>query len=90
LLLACAILAVTPGFAAAEVNVPEPLKPWVDWVLQDHEEELLCTTSYNDGDALKCDWPTSLDLDIRGGSSRCRSSGTDWRCSPGRSGLASP
>lgn len=58
-------MAVTPGFAAAEVNVPEPLKPWVDWVLQDHEEELLCTTSYNDGDALKCDWPTSLDLDIR-------------------------
>jgi hypothetical protein len=58
-------MAVTPVFAATEVKVPEPLKPWVNWVLQDHEEELLCTPNYNNANAFRCNWPASLDLDIK-------------------------
>ena len=41
----CFILAATPAAAAKEVKVPEPLKPWVDWVLWEHKE-LACPVSY--------------------------------------------
>ena len=64
LFLVYAIITVTPTLAATEVKVPEPLKPWVDWVLEGHEEELLCTPNYNDAYAINCNWPTALDLDI--------------------------
>jgi hypothetical protein len=74
LLLAYVLLAVTPVFAAAEVKVPEPLRPWVEWVLQDHEEELLCTPNFNDAAALRCNWPTALDFDIRDGLGSFRQS----------------
>ncbi len=60
-----AIMAVTPALAATAVKVPEPLKPWVDWVLHDQEEELLCTPNYNDSNNFHCNWPSSLDLDIK-------------------------
>jgi hypothetical protein len=72
LFLVYAILAAGPAFAAAEVKVPEPLKPWVDWVLHDHQEELLCTANYNDANDFRCNWPTALALDIRTGSASFR------------------
>jgi hypothetical protein len=72
LFLVCAISVVTPVFAVADVKVPEPLKPWVDWVLQDHEEEMLCTPNFNDADSLRCNWPTALDLDIKAGQGSFR------------------
>ncbi|MEN8136075.1 MAG: hypothetical protein ABFS18_11165 [Thermodesulfobacteriota bacterium] len=68
LFLVYAILVVTPALAAVEVKVPEPLKPWVDWVLHDQEEELLCTPNYNNSNSFRCNWPASLDLDIKTGS----------------------
>ncbi len=61
------ILAVTPSFATEKVKVPEPLKPWVDWVLHDHQEELSCTANYNNSNNLRCNWPSSLDLEISSG-----------------------
>ena len=67
LFLVYSILAVTPVFATTEVKVPEPLKPWVDWVLHDQEEELLCTPNYNNSDRFRCNWPAALDLDIKNG-----------------------
>ena len=72
LFLAYAIFSVTPVFAVADVKIPEPLKPWVDWVLQDHQEELLCTPNFNNAEALKCNWPTALDLDIKAGQGSFR------------------
>ncbi len=45
------------------VNIPEPLKPWQDWVMFGHEEEL-CPTPYNNPDEHFCVWPTSLQLII--------------------------
>jgi hypothetical protein len=68
LLLVPAILTATQVFATAEVKVPAPLKPWVDWVLHEHEEELLCTPNYNDVKAFRCNWPAALVLDIRSDS----------------------
>lgn len=59
------ILAITPVLAVEKPKVPEPLKPWVDWVLHDHQEELLCTANYNNPNNFKCNWPTALNLDIK-------------------------
>ncbi|MBE0500766.1 MAG: hypothetical protein IBX47_04920 [Desulfuromonadales bacterium] len=69
MLLASLFLVVTPVFAATEIKLPQPLKPWVDWVLYDHAEALLCTPNFNDADLIRCNWPTALDLEIesRGG-----------------------
>ena len=51
---------------AATPPVPEPLKPWVPWVLAKHPE-LACPLL--DGERL-CAWPgrLTLDLDDHGGS----------------------
>lgn len=63
----CFILAAIPAAAAKEVKVPEPLKPWVDWVLHDHQEELSCTANYNDSNNFRCNWPSSLNLELKTG-----------------------
>ena len=44
-------------------QVPEPLKPWVDWVLQD-QSELGCPFIYNSYEQKRCSWPSQLDLDF--------------------------
>jgi hypothetical protein len=44
-------------------QVPEPLTPWVNWVLQD-EKELSCPFAYNSYGQKRCSWPTQLDLDF--------------------------
>ncbi|MFN2365905.1 MAG: hypothetical protein ABR523_05515 [Desulfurivibrionaceae bacterium] len=64
LLLVFSIMAVSPVSAAEKFQVPEPLKPWVDWVLHDYQEELLCSANYDNPGKIRCDWPTSLDLEI--------------------------
>ena len=63
--------------AAAEARrlpvneVPEPLKPWVDWVLFD-EEGINCPPVFSDPESRRCAWPSrlSLSLDEKGGSFR--------------------
>jgi len=42
-------------------NVPEPLKPWMGWVLHEHESQT-CPFMYNNGDEHRCAWPTRLEL----------------------------
>lgn len=44
-------------------NVPEPLKPWIDWVLQDNPERT-CPFIYNSYEQKRCSWPTGLSLDL--------------------------
>lgn len=58
-----------PGYAESGPSIPEPLKPWVDWVLHDHEEQMKCIPHYNNPNKLQCNWPTELVLDLndRGG-----------------------
>jgi len=51
-------------FAAPKTKIPEPLKPWADWVLHGHEEAQLCTPDYNNRQSLRCDWPSRLALTI--------------------------
>jgi hypothetical protein len=44
-------------------QVPEPLKPWVNWVLQD-QPEFDCPFLYNSFEQKRCSWPTQLNLDF--------------------------
>lgn len=44
-------------------QVPEPLKPWVNWVLQ-HDPARNCPFLYNSYEQKRCSWPTQLSLDI--------------------------
>ncbi len=57
-----ALLSDTHGMTPEQV--PEPLRPWVDWVLDD-EKDLDCPHLYNDGKERRCAWPTALVLEIK-------------------------
>ena len=64
------LMATWTGAAAsaplAPQDAPEPLRPWVKWVLQGHEQEH-CPFQYNDADVRHCSWPSSLDLRVADG-----------------------
>src|SRR5437016_1107451 len=47
--------------AKQNLNIPEPLMPWKDWVLHGYEQQL-CPIPYNNGEAYFCVWPTSLEV----------------------------
>ena len=77
-----------PQLRAAELReseVPQPLRSWVPWVLQDHET-IACPAAYNDGDRHECDRQrhTAAPDDAREevaaqlvGTERMRSAGTE-------------
>ena len=44
-------------------KVPEPLKPWINWVVQDNPERA-CPFLYNSYEQKRCSWPTQLTLDL--------------------------
>lgn len=46
-----------------EEKVPEPLKPWINWVLQDNPEQA-CPFLYNSYEQKRCSWPTATQLDL--------------------------
>ncbi|MBW2367322.1 MAG: hypothetical protein JRH15_05510 [Deltaproteobacteria bacterium] len=57
-------LATSLALAKEPPKIPAPLKPWVDWVLYDHEASYLCPPHYNDADKRRCSWPTELKLAV--------------------------
>jgi len=44
-------------------QIPEPLRPWVDWVLRGHETET-CPFLDQQSDQRECSWPSTLDLSL--------------------------
>jgi hypothetical protein len=44
-------------------QVPEPLKPWISWVLQD-QTELDCPFSFQNFEQKRCSSPSRLDMDF--------------------------
>jgi hypothetical protein len=70
--IALAFALAGPAFTFADPitkeKTPEPLRPWMDWVLYGHEEEL-CPFLLGNADRRPCSWPSRLALDLgdRGG-----------------------
>lgn len=54
---------IAHGFPTKKEEVPEPLKPWVDWVLKGHEEEL-CPYLQGGDEGHHCAWGSPLELSI--------------------------
>ncbi len=44
--------------------IPEPLQPWVDWVLHEEKEQLVCIPQYDDSEAYYCNWPSELEISL--------------------------
>jgi hypothetical protein len=65
------VFAATPAAAEplARDDVPEPLAPWVDWVLRGHEESG-CPFLNALPDRRACVWPSRLDLELGDGEGR--------------------
>lgn len=64
LLLAVWQCALPTAKALETHEVPEPLKPWVDWVLQD-ENQYSCPFLFDDFQQKHCAWPGILRLNLR-------------------------
>jgi hypothetical protein len=62
LLLFCLLSVSTYAAPLAPDQVPEPLKPWVGWVLDGHEDRD-CPYLYN-AEERQCAWPGSLELQL--------------------------
>ncbi len=66
LLLACSLI-LWPALARAErldpKQAPEPLRPWIAWVL-DGKEEALCPSVQGSEETVHCAWPTTLSLTL--------------------------
>lgn len=56
-------------FARNEVKIPEPLKPWKEWVLYDVKDSD-CPFLYHKHEQRFCAWPTNLNLNIDSTSGR--------------------
>src|ERR1700719_3753515 len=50
-------------------QVPEPLRPWTDWVLRGHEDQL-CPAIQNPANEHRCLWPSRLTLTVDENSAR--------------------
>ncbi|HXU63219.1 MAG TPA: hypothetical protein VN962_16055 [Polyangia bacterium] len=59
-----------PDAAEAAAAVPEPLKPWIPWVLHGDGEEVRCPTLAGRDEGRTCAWPARLTLALadRGGT----------------------
>ncbi len=62
------ILAIQVSTVLAEPlikdKIPAPLKPWVDWVLQD-EDAYQCPYFFNNFQKKQCSWPGRLNLNLK-------------------------
>ena len=63
-LLSCLFLStVAQASPLMRDQVPEPLKPWIDWVLQDHEKDF-CPFLQGIESQKPCAWPSPLTLSL--------------------------
>ena len=44
-------------------QVPEPLQPWISWVLHDNQD-YKCPFLYNSYQQKRCSWPSRLTLEL--------------------------
>ena len=67
-------------------DVPEPLRPWVDWVIFEHPD-LSCPFLYNSASNRRCAWPGQLQLELQSNGGRFDASwevfANSWLTLPG-------
>ncbi len=63
LLLLTTLVVHSPARPLAPQDVPEPLQPWIDWVLK-ADEQIVCPFAYNNVKQRRCAWPTALALQL--------------------------
>ncbi|MFV1983061.1 MAG: hypothetical protein ACC657_05925, partial [Thiohalomonadales bacterium] len=63
LVLSCSLAQSLNAKTLNTKDVPEPLKPWVDWVLFD-EGNIKCPFLYNVKTNIQCVWPSRLELSL--------------------------
>ena len=49
--------------ALAKDKVPEPLQPWINWVLQ-YKQDRNCPFLYNSFAQNRCAWPSRINIDL--------------------------
>jgi hypothetical protein len=57
------------GRASAPSSVPESLRPWIPWVMHDHEQDLCPSLNGDDADRI-CAWAGRLELSLAAGGGR--------------------
>lgn len=64
------LILASPVAFAQDADIPEPLRPWVQWVIDGSPEKARCTWRYDDERIAGCAWPSRLllELDGRGGT----------------------
>ena len=69
LLCVCMSLCFILSAEASDIQIPDPLKPWKDWVLEEHSDRV-CPFEHANSQKRQCLWPTELSIDIyEGGAS---------------------
>lgn len=65
------LLAAWPAFPilGAAPDIPEPLKPWAGWVLEEHRD-YRCPFLYNGFEEKHCSWPSRLQLNVEAQTGR--------------------
>lgn len=78
--LLCLLLVVVaaPGFAGPLESVPEPLRPWVSWVLHDVDDHG-CPPQYNSAEDKRCVWAGRLELQLGGAGGTFRQTAKAYR-----------
>jgi len=71
LVIVCLLIAAPAALAEplARDQVPDPLRPWTDWVLRGHEDQL-CPMVQNSDNEHRCLWPARLALIVEETSAR--------------------
>lgn len=72
------VAAAMPGFAGPIESVPEPLRPWVSWVLHDVDDHG-CPPEYNSAENKRCVWAGRLELKLDGAGGAFRQSAKAYR-----------
>ncbi len=64
LFLSCVLFtSITQAKPLSPEQVPEPLKPWIAWALQDSPEPS-CPFIYNSYEQKRCSWPSQIRLEL--------------------------
>ncbi|MDY6992268.1 MAG: hypothetical protein SVR94_06635, partial [Pseudomonadota bacterium] len=58
------ILIPAPAAPLLPQEVPQPLRPWVDWVRYEARQTQKCPQHYNQKDQYQCQWPSRLEINI--------------------------